>query len=52
MDFLFDLILPKKATLFGEVNTHDAPALIQVISAEFIFKSEPIDAVTPTIHPW
>ena len=33
-------------------NTYEAPALIQVISAEFIFKSDPIDAVTPTIAPW
>lgn len=32
--------------------THDAPALIQVISAEFIFRSDPIDAVTPTMQPW
>ena len=31
--------------------TYEAPALIQVISAEFIFKSLPIDAVTPTMHP-
>lgn len=32
--------------------TYEEPALIQVISAAFIFKSEPIDAVTPTMQPW
>jgi hypothetical protein len=33
-------------------ETHEAPALIHVISAEFIPRSFPILAVTPTIHPW
>lgn len=44
--------LNKKLEHIVRESTYDAPALIQVISAEFMFKSAPMDAVTPTIHPW